>query len=331
MFMFDLSSLTSTKQLINAEIHLYKRKKSKYNRHADLELNLYEIAPHYSVERNSIKLNIASHGWQWYDVTDVVTSCVAQRRVAPHSLGINFKVIKSSGTPSVFNLKRFIQHHSTPYLIIYSNDSDDLDIIDNQSDEENADDVSSESDDAIIPQRSPRNKRSVSDNSADLPIYSSRARSLSILTNEIPEVPDEFRPYPIGINIKTHPGMLQTRKETRHRISDTRLIPYPGEGGNRRRRKKLRERRRKKNKKGKKGDKLDLPKKWDDLEAMAEGDESRDLCGRKKLILDFNDIGWGDWVISPKSFKAHYCAGRCPFPLTKVSGLFSVSLLICRL
>lgn len=47
-------------------------------------------------------------------------------------------------------------------------------------------------------------------------------------------------------------------------------------------------------------------------------DAGRALCQRRKLTVDFNEIGWGEWIISPKTFEAQYCAGRCPFPLTKV-------------
>ncbi len=48
-------------------------------------------------------------------------------------------------------------------------------------------------------------------------------------------------------------------------------------------------------------------------------DAGRSLCQRRKLTVDFHEIGWGEWIISPKTFEAQYCAGRCPFPLTKVS------------
>jgi hypothetical protein len=42
-------------------------------------------------------------------------------------------------------------------------------------------------------------------------------------------------------------------------------------------------------------------------------------CRRHKLEVNFADIGWSHWIISPQKFEAHYCAGSCPFPLTKVS------------
>ncbi|XP_058155098.1 growth/differentiation factor 10 [Dasypus novemcinctus] len=46
-------------------------------------------------------------------------------------------------------------------------------------------------------------------------------------------------------------------------------------------------------------------------------DEPR-ICARRYLKVDFADIGWNEWIISPKSFDAYYCAGACEFPMPKV-------------
>ncbi|KAF7645262.1 hypothetical protein LDENG_00207450 [Lucifuga dentata] len=40
-------------------------------------------------------------------------------------------------------------------------------------------------------------------------------------------------------------------------------------------------------------------------------------CARRYLKVDFADIGWSEWIISPKSFDAFYCSGSCPFPMPK--------------
>nr|XP_060635326.1 bone morphogenetic protein 3 [Anolis sagrei ordinatus] len=40
-------------------------------------------------------------------------------------------------------------------------------------------------------------------------------------------------------------------------------------------------------------------------------------CARRYLKVDFADIGWSDWIISPKSFDAYYCSGECQFPIPK--------------
>ena len=45
-------------------------------------------------------------------------------------------------------------------------------------------------------------------------------------------------------------------------------------------------------------------------------------CKRRRLMVDFADIGWSDWIISPSSFEAFYCDGECRFPIPKVN--FSV-------
>lgn len=325
MFVFNLTSLASTERVISAEIHLYKRRKERYNRKSEFELLLHEISPQDVTASGKIVLKPETYGWQWFDITGSTLNCFAKSRAMPHSLGLNFKVVKPYGE-SILHLKRFMFHHSVPYLIVYSNDSQsvDLDEFEKLSEHVNDDnkkvlqsDIDSKVD-IVLPERTKRNRRSLRDNSADIPIYNSRARSLSILTNEIPEDPEDYnRPYPINIkNLQTHPGMLQTRKESRHRLTDPGLIPYPGEYHDRKR---LRNRR-KKNKKRRRNH-LELPKEWEDLQQMAEDDKADNLCSKKKLIVDFNDIGWGEWIISPKSFKAHYCSGLCTFPLTKVSNV----------
>ncbi|XP_074856025.1 growth/differentiation factor 10 isoform X2 [Carettochelys insculpta] len=33
------------------------------------------------------------------------------------------------------------------------------------------------------------------------------------------------------------------------------------------------------------------------------------ICSRRYMKVDFADIGWNEWIISPKSFDAYYCAG----------------------
>ncbi|KAI5278815.1 Bone Morphogenetic Protein 3 [Manis pentadactyla] len=40
-------------------------------------------------------------------------------------------------------------------------------------------------------------------------------------------------------------------------------------------------------------------------------------CARQYLKVDFADIGWSEWIISPKSFDAYYCSGACQFPMPK--------------
>lgn len=41
----------------------------------------------------------------------------------------------------------------------------------------------------------------------------------------------------------------------------------------------------------------------------------RRSCARHKMYVDFDEIGWSGWIISPKGYDAYHCSGECPFPL----------------
>ncbi|XP_064458068.1 bone morphogenetic protein 2-like [Ornithodoros turicata] len=38
-------------------------------------------------------------------------------------------------------------------------------------------------------------------------------------------------------------------------------------------------------------------------------------CTRQEMYVDFEQIGWTSWIISPMGYNAYYCRGVCPFPL----------------
>lgn len=41
----------------------------------------------------------------------------------------------------------------------------------------------------------------------------------------------------------------------------------------------------------------------------------RKSCNRRQMYVDFDEIGWAGWIISPKGYNAYHCKGACPFPL----------------
>ncbi|XP_064617549.1 uncharacterized protein LOC135481779 [Liolophura sinensis] len=142
----------------------------------------------------------------------------------------------------------------------------------------------------------------------------------SMVDNKIPEEPFDFSSLNFNIP-QTHPSILVSREESRQHQSSSKLIPYPessrkGRRGkknrNRKRNRKNRRRRRKHNKQS-----LPLPHEWEEQDNKTTVIKDDTLCSRKKLVVNFADIGWGEWIIAPASFEAHYCAGSCPFPLTK--------------
>ncbi|KAK7882614.1 hypothetical protein WMY93_028788 [Mugilogobius chulae] len=42
---------------------------------------------------------------------------------------------------------------------------------------------------------------------------------------------------------------------------------------------------------------------------------SRNRCRRHNLYVDFNDVGWHEWIIAPSGYDAFFCLGECRFPL----------------
>lgn len=41
------------------------------------------------------------------------------------------------------------------------------------------------------------------------------------------------------------------------------------------------------------------------------------VCKRRRLHIQFKDVGWQHWVIAPQGYMANYCHGECPYPLSE--------------
>lgn len=40
-----------------------------------------------------------------------------------------------------------------------------------------------------------------------------------------------------------------------------------------------------------------------------------DVCQRRPLYVDFEEVGWRDWIVAPLGYEAYYCQGDCPYPI----------------
>ncbi|XP_073433049.1 inhibin beta C chain-like [Dendrobates tinctorius] len=49
------------------------------------------------------------------------------------------------------------------------------------------------------------------------------------------------------------------------------------------------------------------------------------ICCLKKFYIAFKDIGWNEWIISPKGYFMNLCEGRCPVHLARSPGISASS------
>lgn len=43
--------------------------------------------------------------------------------------------------------------------------------------------------------------------------------------------------------------------------------------------------------------------------------KKKEPCKRHSMTVNFQEVGWSDWIVAPPGYDAYYCHGDCKFPL----------------
>ncbi|GFT74639.1 bone morphogenetic protein 3 [Nephila pilipes] len=284
ILVFNLTGVHPTEYVERVDFHLQSKSSFKQNSRLDqkksqMEVDILDLSRPQRPKVETIPLTRAQSGsWQTLDITDSIIACLEGEAEQHHLVGVAIK------GPEVTDVAEVV---SQPFLVLFSEDDDHLDI------EELGRDAN------LI-----RRKREILNN--ELPDYPSEK-----VDGSLAEVQARLKYKPLDLAIAPHP---EARK-----VSKTEMEKH----------RKRRRRRRRKDKR--------LPYAWgkswwrkSDLKNNPdyEGDDEEDeddeegvddqlLCQKRKMVVSFAEIGWGDWIISPKTFDASYCSGVCPHPLKK--------------
>ncbi|KAM9394547.1 bone morphogenetic protein 3 [Pholidichthys leucotaenia] len=299
---FNLTSLTKSEDVLSATLHYYigdlqnntqacSQSKScgrhGSRRHSHIHMVIWSFASVDNKMRTlgHVRINVSTLyrdfiSWQWKDITRVVN-------LAKHhdELLIGIDLVSQGPQP----WKKLLSDR-TPYILVYANDS-----------------AISEPESVVA---TLQRHHSFGEGSSTLHTFhrtglregnntrgehqqARHRRSVNVLlplqNNELPgsEYPyetagwDETSPYEPFENKQAHRPRKKTRKNQRHKMP---LLQFDEQTIKKARK-----------------------KQWN---------EPRN-CARRYLKVDFTDIGWSEWIISPKSFEAYYCSGSCQFPMPK--------------
>lgn len=318
MLVFNVSGVLSDELISRAELHFHRRKKPRRSRNrAPMEHNaatkkhhrsytviLYDISEQRLLQLQTLQLdNETPKGWKVHNVTDATVKC--RNNPQGHNLlGFKFQISNGRRAAKTVSPRRVISKHLTPFLIVFSHNP------------KTTTSSSTTKEDVVT-----RLKRYIPENEIEkyTKIPSTTNLKASVYDkNDLPDLtPPRIRTMPKTKFPRMNPDVLYGRK--RGPKIDSQIIPIPKHMRERRKwRHRINNRKRKSNIAERR-----LPAEWwGEAETGVPGmEDDQSRCIKKTLTVDFAEIGWDEWIISPKSFEANYCSGGCPFPLNKVSNL----------
>ncbi|CAF1297866.1 unnamed protein product, partial [Didymodactylos carnosus] len=275
-FIFDLNVIKRSESVINAELHLFKRR-TKYDIRYDIS-EIYSISHQSSISAKILLDNIVS-GWQNFPITDVLLRTIEYSKNNSY-FGLTVKPLIIRKDEQLKNIP-FLQKFSiyTPFIIVYSNDSKSESIFEEfipSNLEKSAsiykdfeEDVQNRNNREQKQQKNIVQETSVFDFSdTDILQLSRKKRSGRKLFNSLR-------------NRYQHYSTNTTQKSTTTIVDNNLLLDF------------------------------DLKNDSNTYESSFLHQDQK--CSVKPFVFDFSDIGWSDWIFEPKQYLANICSGSCEF------------------
>lgn len=301
VLVFNLTGIHPTEYIERADLHVHIKRSIRFSKEkkSSLKLNILDLSKLSVPEMDSISLPRISSGWHTLEITDSVISCLDGEIGSHHLMGL--LPVEGEDLTKLLDISKL---SSRPFLVVFSEDDDHMAIED-------------------LGKRSRQMRKDSFENNSTFS-RSNRVRR-EILDNELPD-------YPLSSGDNS---AAEIQARLKHKPLDSPAVTYRDTVKNKMPKGKHRKRRRRRRRKEQR-----LPAVWgrgwwkaggrrNEFDSTSEeGDEDRsddvdsginddETCQRRELVVDLAAIGWSEWIISPNSFHAHYCAGLCTFPMKK--------------
>ena len=127
MFVFNLSSISSSELVFSSDMHVYRKRPKSPNQENNAYMLINQVAPdNYLTHIASLHMTGTRFGWQSYDVTSSVQNCLQKSR-DQQRLAISFASSRVMTSDNSLPLKHFIRHNvALPFLIVFSNDTQNI-------------------------------------------------------------------------------------------------------------------------------------------------------------------------------------------------------------
>ncbi|XP_075060655.1 bone morphogenetic protein 3 [Mixophyes fleayi] len=290
---FNLTSLTSSENILSATFHYYlgdilnkslrclhspqchHRGHRKPELSIDLTVSSFTSLENQTRVLGNFLINMSTSyrdfpTWQWKDITQVLREA---KRYGEALIGINM----TFDTPAQ-QRKQLLGHK--PYILVYANDSaisEPDSVVSNLHGQHSPIVQKPQRKVGLVEHRSRRSTDIL------LPLQNNELPGAEYQYNEDEEGWEEKKPYKT-LQVRPAEKGKSKKKQKKSGRQKSQTLQFDEQTLKKARRKQWNE-----------------PRK----------------CARRYLKVDFADIGWSDWIISPKSFDAYYCSGACQFPMPK--------------